>query len=36
MTYALSERDSGNRGRRSTVAGGLLLLAIGALAWARP
>jgi methionine-rich copper-binding protein CopC len=36
MIYTLSERDSGNRGRRSTVAGGLLLLAIGALAWARP
>jgi hypothetical protein len=31
MQYSLNERDSGERGRRSTVAGGVLLLLIGAL-----
>jgi len=31
MRYSLNERDSGERGRRYTMAGGLLLLVIGAL-----
>jgi len=33
MQYSLNERDSGERGRRYTVAGGVLLLLIGALIW---
>jgi hypothetical protein len=36
MTYSLNERDSNSRGRRSTLLGGVLLLAIGALVWLRP
>jgi hypothetical protein len=35
VTYSLHERDSGDRGRRFTMLGGVLLLAIGALAWYR-
>ena len=35
MTYSLDERDSGARGRRHTVLGGVLLLAIGAVTWCR-
>ena len=31
-TYSLNERDSGERGRRSTILGGVILLALGALA----
>ena len=33
MTYSLTQRDSGARGRRHTMLGGVLLLASGALAW---
>lgn len=35
VTYSLRERDSGDRGRRSTMLGGVLLLGIGALVWYR-
>jgi hypothetical protein len=35
MKFSLTERDTGDRGRRSTIAGGVLLLVIGALAWMR-
>ena len=34
-TYSMSERDSGDRGRRSTLLGGVLLLVIGGLSWYR-
>ena len=34
-TYSLRERDSGDRGRRSTLLGGVLLLVIGGLSWYR-
>lgn len=35
MQYSLSERDSGDRGRRYTMAGGVLMLVIGALIWGK-
>ena len=35
VTYSLSERDSGDRGRRSTLLGGVLLLVLGGLSWYR-
>jgi hypothetical protein len=35
VTYSLRERDSGDRGRRSTMLGGVLLLGLGALVWYR-
>lgn len=35
LTYSLTDRDSGSRGRRYTSAGGVLLLVIAALAWSR-
>jgi methionine-rich copper-binding protein CopC len=35
MRYSLNERDSGDLGRRSTMVGGVLLVAIGALTWMR-
>jgi methionine-rich copper-binding protein CopC len=36
MQYSLNERDSGERGRRYTMAGGVLMLVIGALICLRP
>jgi methionine-rich copper-binding protein CopC len=36
MQYSLNERDSGERGRRYTMAGGVLMLVIGALICIRP
>jgi methionine-rich copper-binding protein CopC len=34
-TYSLRERDSGDRGRRMTMLGGVLLLVLGGLSWYR-
>ena len=35
VTYSLRERDSGDRGRRFTMVGGVLLLVLGGLSWYR-
>ena len=35
VTYSLRERDSGDRGRRITMLGGVVLLVLGGLSWYR-
>ena len=35
VTYSLRERDSGDRGRRFTMLGGVVLLVLGGLSWYR-
>ena len=35
VTYSLRERDSGDRGRRFTMPGGVVLLVLGGLSWYR-